>query len=358
MDMYLLEDAKQEAKALVARLYLGFKRWRFSGKLQLAFLEDLYLLINDGIPANKAVEMMAQVTTGLTREVALAITNRIAQGQTMSSGMKDWFAPSVVEIIRVGESGGALAQTMQSAISSLSQKGVAMSAFVGKVSYPLIVIVMACIIIIYLDSSVFTQFKLIKPVEQWPEAGRSLLSIATLIKYWWWGFILSVILAMLGMKRILSHYVGEFRPFLDNYPPFKFYRKLVASRLLETLGLLVANGVVFKSALKVMQYQADPYMGWHLKQMEQLLGRGKSNIADVLDTGLIEHQNLMRLRIMAEVKGFEHGLVRMGVRGAEEATATLKVIAAIVGGVLLAIGGYLILMIIRGIFMTGMAMGS
>ena len=358
MDMYFLNDIVMDARNMAAKIQLSFKHWQFSSKKQLAFLEDLYVLVNDGIPANKAVEMMAQVTTGITHDVAMTLTEKIAAGQPLAEGMSEWFAPNVVEIIRVGESGGALAQTMKSAITSLSQKGVAMSAFIGKVTYPLVVIVMGCIIIVYLDSSVFTQFKAIKPVEQWPDAGRQLLSVAYVIKVWWWSVILGVIILAMVMKKLFSSYTGVLRPLLDHYPPFSFYRKLTAARLLETLGLLVANGVVFKSALKVMQYQANPYMGWHLRRMEILLSKGKTNIADVLDTGLVEHHNLMRLRIMAEVKGFEHGLIRMGVRGNEEATATLKTISGVIGGLFLAVGGILILVIIRGIFMTGMAMGN
>lgn len=358
MDNYILEDIAIEAKAFWAKVVLIYKHWQFSGKRQLAFLEDLYLLINDGIPANKAVEMMAQVTTGVTRDVALTLTDKIAQGQSLAAGMKEWFAPSVVEIVRVGESGGALAQTMKSAIDALSQQGVAMSVLIGKVSYPLMVILMACGIIIYLEGSVFEQFKLIKPVEQWPEAGTFLLTLASIIKYWWWIFILGVIGLVLLMKKIFSTLVGEVRSTLDNYFPFIIYRKLVAARLLETLGLLVANGVVFKSALKVMQYQANPYMAWHLRHMESLLSTGKTNIADVLDTGLIENQNLMRLRIMAEVKGFEHGLIRMGSTGTKEATETLKKIATIIGGLLLIVGVFLIISVVRGIFLTGMSMGS
>src|SRR5579862_8517703 len=72
------------------------KRIQFTKKKQLGFLEDLYLLINDGIPANRAVEMMAQVTQGLTREVASSLSQKIAEGQPLAEGMKEWFAPNVV----------------------------------------------------------------------------------------------------------------------------------------------------------------------------------------------------------------------------------------------------------------------
>ncbi len=84
----------------------------------------------------------------------------------------------------------------------------------------------------------------------------------------------------------------------------------------------------------------------------------KGNIADVLSTGLIDDKDILRLRVMGEVRGFEQGLVRMGVSGAEEATRTMKLIAKIAGGVLLGLGAMMIMIIVRGIFMTGMAMGS
>src|SRR3990167_7926930 len=106
-------------KSIYAQIVLAFKRWQFGNKAQLAFLEDLYTLIDDGIPANRAVDMIAQVTTGLNREVALVISQKIGQGQPLAEGMKNWFSINVIEIIRIGEAGGALAQTMKSAINML-----------------------------------------------------------------------------------------------------------------------------------------------------------------------------------------------------------------------------------------------
>ncbi len=343
---------------LLGKFTLSYRRWRFGTKQQLAFLEDLYLLINDGIPANRAVDMMSQVTTGLTREVAFSLTQKIAEGQPLADGMREWFSMNVVEIVRVGESGGALAQTLKSAINMLSQQGIAMGAFIGAISYPLLVISIACAVILYLNNSVFVQFRLIKPMDQWPAAGIRLVHIAHFIESWWWVVIVAVLGTIIVLRRLMTNYTGELRPALDKIPPFSFYRTLTSSRLLETLGLLVANGVVFKSAIKVMQYQANPYMLSHLVKMEHLLSMGKTNIADVLATGLVNDTDLMRLRVMAEVKGFEHGLIRMGIRGAEETTATLKAISRIIGGIFLTIGGILIIIIIQGIYLTGMTLGT
>src|SRR5579862_3416525 len=159
-----MELSLDELKNLFDKIAVSFKHLQFTKKRQLAFLEDLYVLINDGIPANRAVEMMAQVSQGLTRDVASSLAQKIAEGQPLAEGMKEWFAANIVEIIRVGEAGGALAQTLKSGISALSQQGAAMGGFISAVSYPLFVIGIACGLIIYLNTSVFTQFRAIKPI--------------------------------------------------------------------------------------------------------------------------------------------------------------------------------------------------
>ncbi len=334
------------------------KHVQFGNKAQLAFLEDFYLLINDGIPANRAIEMMAHVTTGIRREAALYIAQKISEGQPLAEGMREWFAMNIVEIIRVGEEGGVLAETVKSAITTLTQRTGALSALMSAISYPIMVIAVAASVIVYLNNSVFIQFRAIKPIDQWPQAGRQLVAVAQLIESWWWLVILIIIAIYIILHRIMNHYTGEMRVFLDKIPPFTLYRQFAAARLMETLGLLVANGVVFKNAIKVMQYQANPYVLSHLVMMEHLIATGKGNLADVLATGLIDEESILRLRVMAEVKGFEHGLIRLGVRGAEKSTQTMKTISKIVGGLLLTAGALLIIVIVRGIYLTGMAMGS
>jgi type II secretory pathway component PulF len=334
------------------------RHWQFNSKAQLAFLEDFSTLINDGIPANRAIEMMALLGKGVNREVALSIAEKIAEGQALAEGMRDWFSISIVEIIHIGEEGGALAETTKSAIKTLSQRSGSMGVLISAITYPLLVISASCIVIIYLKKSVFVQFALIKPIDQWPPAGQQLVAIATLVQDWWWLVIIAIIAIIVSLRISMVNYVGELRPLLDKIPPFTLYRRFVASQFLETLGLLVANGVVFKNAIKVIQYQANPYLLSHLMMMEHLLGMGKGNVADVLSTGLISDSDVQRLRIMAEVKGFEHGLIRMGVHGSEQNVRTVKIIAKIVGGILLATGGILVILIARGIYVTGMAMGS
>ena len=350
--------ALDDFNSMFSNINLSIKRFMFGNKAQLAFLEDFYTLINDGLPANRAIDMMAQATTGLTHDVAVAIGQKVAEGQALAEGMRGWFSPNTVEIIRVGEEGGALAETVKSAMNALAQRSGAIGAFVAAVTYPTLVLIVASILIVFLNLKVLPEFRDIKPESQWPDAGRTLVSMANFIESWWWLVILLIIAVVLIVKRILTHYTGELRPTLDKIPPFSLYRKLASARVMETMGLLVANGIVFKQAIKVMQQQAGPYVASHLIMMEHLMSMGKGNIADMLSTGLIEEKDILRLRVMAEVKGFEHGLVRMGLRGAEETQRTIKFISKIIGAIMLICGGALIMMIVNGIYTTGMSLGQ
>ncbi len=356
--MEWLDELTANTKGFIASLPHRLKKFQFGTKAQLGFLEDFNVLVADGIPANRAIEMMVQATTGLTHDVARAIAQKISEGKPLAEGMREWFGVNIVEIVRVGEAGGALGETLQSAINTLGRSSGSMGVLIGAVSYPLLVILMACGIIVYLDSSVFVQFKAIKSIDQWPQAGRDLVNLAALIRNAWWLVIAAAIAFVIIMLRVLDNYIGALRPLLDNIPPFSLYKKFVAARFMETLGLLVENGVVFKNALRIMQYRSPPYLASHLVNMEHLLSTGKGNVADILTTGLIDEKDVLRLRIMAEVKGFEHGLKRMGIRGAENTAKTMKIIARMLGGILLLVGAYLILTIIRGIFLTGMSMGQ
>lgn len=336
----------------------GFKHFQFGNKAQLAFLEDFYALVNDGIPANRAIEMMAEVTSGINQEVALSISQKISEGQPLAEGMREWFSMNVVEIVRVGEEGGILNATIRSAITTLDQRTSTWGAFFTAITYPLVVMLMACVIIVYLDKTVFDQFRQIKPIAEWPAAGQSLVSTAHLLERGWWVLLLMIATIVFLFRYAMHNYIGELRPLLDRFPPFSLYRRFAAAYLMETMGLLVANGVVFKNAIKIMQYQANPYLISHLVMMEHLLGMGRGNISDVLATGLISDADVMRLRVLAEVKGFEHALIRMGVRGAEESAKTMKLIARILGGVFLVLGAWLILVIVRGVYLTGMSIGA
>jgi len=302
----MLESLQQKFQALL-----------FTRQQQQAYLEDLSALIEDGVPARQAVQTIAEIATGTMETVSHSILQKIAEGKPIADGMQTWFPQPVIEIIRAGEEGGTLVNNMTAAAHALGRQTAGFSAFIAATLYPLAVIIMGLIVSIFIKNSVFANFASIKPLDQWPENGQILYFVASFVQYWWWAILMIIIAIIFGMLRLLQELTGDSRQLIDSIPILSLYREITAARFMEILGLLISNGIVLKKALSIMRARAHTYLAWHIYLMEFRLSGGRENIADVLDTGIINKADILRLKVIAKGKGFEHALIRLGRLSAE-----------------------------------------
>lgn len=334
------------------------KQKLYSTKEKQAFLRDVFTLVDDGVPANKAIEAVGTIATGNNRTVAAEIMAKIAEGKPIADGMVGWFPSQIVELIRAGESGGSLAPTLQSAADALSKSNESTGSIISNMMYPTVVIAIGLGVLLYINGSVFVQFAEIKPIAEWPNIGQRLVKLANFISGWWMIVLGGFVLLIISIRKLLTTYVGELRTYIDKIPLLSLYKVTTAARFMETLGLLVANGVVFKKALGLMRMQASPYLSYHLMLMERRLGEGIGNIADVLDTGMIDKTDIVRLRVTAASKGFDHALVRLGKNAADRAFKTVDLSAKITGGIFLALGAALAGSLVMAIYAVGSSLAG
>lgn len=334
-------------------LVMRWRRAQFNRKPQQAFLQDLAALIEDGVPASQAIDVIIGVSGGISKTVAEAIAVSIAKGQSLADGMQPWFSHAVVEIIRTGESNGALPQTLRSAANMYTSYAGTLNAFLSSVLYPLSVIILALAITVFVKNSVLKSFLDIKPLNTWPDIGRNLYRVGSIVESGWWLILLTAGLLGIIINNVLKNVTGHLRSWIDDLPFFTLYRSSLAARFMETLGLLITNGVMIRQALSTMQYDASPYLSWHLLQMEYRLSGGEENIADVLNTNLISHNDLMRLRVVAKSKGFAEALVSLGRQARERNSRRIDVLGKILGGLLLMMGAAIAMTIVFGIYNVG-----
>lgn len=307
----------------------------FRTQEQQAFLEDIAALVEDGVSLKQALEVYLKLSHDSTKILAEHMLTQISAGKPVADGMQGWFPDAIVEIIRAGEEGGILAKTLRSAAASLGKRQGALLAIFNMMAYPAVVITMALGVAIFINHTIFSSFRAITPMERWPDNAKTLSSIASFVQDWWWLIIITLITFFFLFTRFLSDYIGDWRVYIDKFPIVSLYRKMNAARLMETLGLLMTNGLILKRALKILQAKSQPYLASHLILMEHRLGAGQDNIADVLDTGLISEGDLTRLRLIAQSKGFEEALVRQGQRSADEGERAIRVTGRIFAGGLL-----------------------
>lgn len=329
------------------------KSWQFSRTEQLAFLEDLTALVVDGVSVNQAVAAIATIQQGVMHEVAVFIVETIACGRSLADGLKPWFPAFVVELIRAGENAGTLKVALQAALSSLAEQQNQWLVLVTALAYPLLVVVLALTMIVFVKRSVLESFALIRPVSFWPPVGHDLYFMAIWIENAWPVVLATVVFFGLSLFYALPAWVGKSRCLFDSLPLFSDYRALLAARVMYTLGLLTTHGVVIKKALQIMQLQAQPYLAWHLLQMEHRLSGGEDNIAAVLETELIFPADLLRLQVVATGRGFEKALLSLGLQARRRAQQRTTKMGKLTGGLLLILAAGLAIFIVYGIYSVG-----
>lgn len=325
----------------------------FSRVQQRAFLEDLSSLVEEGVPASQAVQTIDQIVTGSLKMVSESILRSISAGEPIAEGMRGWFSNPIVEIIRAGEVGGVLAKTLRAAAESLGEKQSNLSTVLASLAYPLAVVVMGLVVAVFIKHSIFVNFADIKPVSTWPADGQVLYHLATFLESWWWAVLIGIGLVITFITIMLRELTGKTRRWIDGIPLLRLYRDAVAARFMQTVGLLLANGVVFKVALEMMQQSASRYIAWHLFHMEFRLSGGRENLAEVMDTGLINRADILRLKVIAKGGGFEKALLHLGAHATDRKDKAITVASKVTGGVLLALGGVLAAFMVFAIYDVG-----
>ncbi len=326
---------------------------RFFPARQQILLEDIYSLMHDGVTLAQAIDTIVTIYKGVTQEVAENMSHALRTGHGLAFGMEEWYPVPIVEIIRAGEEGGVLETALLAAINSYKTRVTLWQAFSHSMIYPLLVIVVACIVLVIIRNSVLVDFASIKPVTEWPSIGQHVFLLANIVQYGGWLIVVLLLSLIFAVYYTLQNLTGELRYQLDRWPILSLYRSLTAARFMETLGLLINNGVVLKEAFTILNRSAPPYLAWHLILMEYYLSSGKENISDVLDTKLIHHDDMIRLRVMTTGKTFGDALMSLGKQALQRYAKRVEMTLRISGGMLLMVGAILAAMMVLGIYSVG-----
>lgn len=336
-----------------SRIWQNTKKFTFPLSQQQAYLEDIAALIEDGISANLAIDMMAKITHGTAAQLTHELQIAISKGGLIADGLRGWYPEHIVEMIRAGQEGGSLTQALRAASRALGDRSKAVTTLLAALTYPIVVVCMGLGVMVFLNHSIFSDFQTMVPVATWPLHAKIMVHMADWLEHWWWGLLILMAVLLTGVILLLRHYVGQFRKSIDNLPFVRLYRQFIAARFMSTLGLLIANGLVLKNALKVLKNAATPYMHAHLITMEQRLSAGYDTIGEVLDTGLLDAPDILRLRLIVKDNRFEQALLRLGQQASARCQKQLILSGRVGGALFLFVSAGLALFMILSVYDVG-----
>jgi type IV pilus assembly protein PilC len=232
----------------------------------VVLVRHLSTLLNAGLPLSKSLLTLAQqFEDSRIAEIVTQMSREVEAGQMLSSAMSlhpDLFSSLAINVVRAGEVGGSLPETLEQLADETEKKQALRRTMIGAMVYPAIVIMLAGLIVGFLLTYVVPTFEgiYIKMHLELPLVTRALLAASRAAKHGWWVPILAGVGSAVGLRKLKQ--LDGFRRWWDNAMlnvPIagKLRRKAIASRFLSAFATLIGSGVSIVESLRLMSDLAD-----------------------------------------------------------------------------------------------------
>lgn len=263
----LQEQGHLPVEAVLASSGGGDSAWRalfkpkpFAGPRLVQFTQQLATLLGAGQPLDRALSILLELPEDEVAKRTIAdIREAVRGGASLSTALERQhgaFSRLYVNMVRAGETGGSLQETLQRLADYLERSRALRGRVTNALIYPAILLTMVGFSLMFLLGYVVPQFSLMYENldAELPLFSRFVLGLGLFVRDWWW--VLVAIPAVgawwFDRKRREPAFRAKFDEWLLRQ---KFAGALVAkmetARLARTLGTLLRNGVPLLTALGI-----------------------------------------------------------------------------------------------------------
>lgn len=227
----------------------------------VVFTRQFATMINAGVPVVQAIDILRDQSSNITfKKVLREVRENVKAGQTLSEAFSKYpnvFDDLMVNLVKAGESSGALDVIMNRMADYLEKVMALKRKIKGAMVYPIAVISFAIIVVMVMLIYVIPIF-----AKMFQDAGVSLplptlvvVKISTILRNYFHWIVLSFILLIFAIGRIRKNEKGRLitdRIILRIPVLGELVRKASIARLCRTLSTLLANGVPILDSLQIV----------------------------------------------------------------------------------------------------------
>jgi type II secretory pathway component PulF len=283
-EQILSADTPQSTKTkLNLTEIMKFASNRIHSKDILAFTNQLSAALRAGLPLLNGLEIIRdqQHKTGM-RKLMAELAAAVRSGQSLSEAMAEHgntFNSLYLSMVRVGETGGILEQTMAQLVTILDRDEKIKTNMKNASVYPMIILIVGLISVIivirFVMPNIIATIGGSGPMLPWPT--KMLLALSDFIKYYGW-FLFIAITAGGIFFRQWARNKGRLKwdSFKLKIPVLgSVLRSIAVGRFARTLGALTKGGVTILESLSVVRDTLG----------NELLGREIDNVAEKVKGG-------------------------------------------------------------------------
>ncbi|MBX3096485.1 MAG: type II secretion system F family protein [Fimbriimonadaceae bacterium] len=228
------------------------------------FCRQFSTMVDAGVSLVRCLDVLGRQTEDpKLKRILLDIGERVESGESLSNSMRRHprtFNNLFIGLIRAGEVGGVLEETLQRLAAFLEADVALRRKVKSALTYPVLVMIAAIGIVIFLVSWVVPQFAaLFKDIglkdEDMPWATKFLIDLSANFRNNWLMMIITVVVVIGSWKLFVSTRFG--RRAADRLrlmmPVFgKLHHKVCMARFSRTMGTLLTSGVPILQAMETV----------------------------------------------------------------------------------------------------------
>lgn len=225
-----------------------------------AFARELSVLIDVGMPLLKALRTLARRTHNPElSEVISDVAANIERGSSLAEALTKYpkyFDNLFVNVVRVGEVGGVLDQSMRRLANFLEEQARIKNKVFYALMYPAVVVLLSLVALTVIIGWVVPQFMDAFPdKEALPTPTKIVYGLGQFMSVYWW-LVIIVVAVVIFLFTVWKKTSGGRRT-IDRlkigFPGVgRFGTKVVAERVTTTFSTLIRSGIPILDALKVV----------------------------------------------------------------------------------------------------------
>jgi general secretion pathway protein F len=254
-----IDEAKPEKQARTFRLRSA--RSKITEQQVADVTRELGTLMRAGMPLDRALGILATLAANDPMgEVLSDLRESVKQGLSLAAAIEAHprvFSHFYVNLLRAGESGGALETVLERLADHLDKNIEIKNEIKSALVYPVVLIGVAVISIFILLGYVVPQFnEMFENVGQaLPLSTRITIGTGEFLRDWGWLLAVSTVLGVMVLKRQLNNPKQAYRwhqRLLSTPIVGELVLKIEVARFARTLATLLQNGITLLKALTIV----------------------------------------------------------------------------------------------------------
>ncbi|TCG00952.1 type II secretion system protein [Paraburkholderia strydomiana] len=331
-------------------------RWRFQGVRESFYKETRLDIEKKGLRDVETLRERLETYESRNRKrgriewkVFAKVRERLVKGDSFSAAIRPFIPGDEYTLFDISDEStqkDAVARGFELAEMAAFAKRTLSSQTAMQVAYPTFLLIYLYGFCMMFGGMIYPQVVEIRPLEQWPDAGRLLYHIDTFAYEYWWVSTSLILGAIVTYFYSLKRWVGRVRAKFDNFPlMWRNRRDMRAALLIVSLAGLFDSNLTLRAAINRVAHTADPWLRWHLMTMSKRLTQRPDHPMRALDTGIFSEMIVDTITDAAGRDQFEAAIKSLGRESLARVVEAVKRNARLTHYVLLALAVVLFLTI-------------